>query len=69
MADDERTALLDGIEADLAGVEQALARLESGTYFVCEVCGAALATELLTADPGRARCASCPAPAAGPANA
>lgn len=61
MADDERTALLDGIEGDLAGVERALERLDAGTYFACEVCGAAMTLESLAADPVRSRCATCPA--------
>lgn len=67
MADDERTALLDGIEGDLAGVERALARLDSGTYFSCEVCAATLDDERLAADPAQARCPACaalPAPSA-----
>ena len=61
MAEEERTALLDGIEGDLAGVEQALARLDAGTYFLCEVCGAELAVDLMAAAPTRRRCAACPA--------
>jgi len=60
MADDDRSTLLDGIEADLAGVEQALARLDAGTYFTCEVCGAELTVALMTAEPTRTRCAACP---------
>lgn len=61
MADDERTVLLDGIEGDLAGVERALARLDAGTYFSCEVCGGELTVALMTAEPTRARCGACPA--------
>ncbi len=59
MADEERTAVLDGIEGDLAGVERALARLDSGAYFQCEVCGAPLDDALLAADPAGARCVTC----------
>jgi RNA polymerase-binding transcription factor DksA len=42
---------LDRIEADLAGVETALARLDDGTYWTCEVTGAEIPTERLAADP------------------
>jgi RNA polymerase-binding transcription factor DksA len=61
MADEDRTALLDGIEGDLAGVDRALARLETGTYFSCEVCGATLDDALLAVDPAQARCVACTA--------
>ena len=42
---------LDAIETDLADVEIALARLESGTYWTCEISGQALSDELLTQHP------------------
>lgn len=42
---------LDRIEADLAGVESALERLDAGTYWSDEVTGAPLPDELLIADP------------------
>lgn len=42
---------LDRIEADLAGVETALARLDDGTYWTCEVSGAEIPAERLAADP------------------
>jgi RNA polymerase-binding transcription factor DksA len=42
---------LDAIETDLADVEVALARLEAGTYWTCEVTGQALDDELLTVHP------------------
>lgn len=57
MADaDDRLARLEQIDADLEGVEQALARLDAGSYASCEVCGTVLADELLAADPVRRRC-------------
>ena len=57
MPDDaDRIALLASIDADLDGVEQALARLDEGTYATCEVCSAPLADEALTADPLGRRC-------------
>jgi RNA polymerase-binding transcription factor DksA len=42
---------LDAIEADLAGVEIALARLEDGSYWTCEVTGQPLPDGLLAANP------------------
>ena len=42
---------LDRIEADLAGVETALARLDDGTYWTCEVTGDEIPAERLAADP------------------
>ena len=42
---------LDAIETDLADVEIALARLDDGTYWTCEITGAPLSQELLLARP------------------
>jgi len=42
---------LDGVERDLADVEVALARLDSGTYWTDEVTGAELPADLLAAVP------------------
>jgi len=61
MADDDRTALFDGIEADLAGIDTALARLEAGSYFACETCAAELPADLLAAAPTATRCDTCAA--------
>ncbi len=44
------------IEHRLAGIERALERLEDGSYWHCEVCGASLPADLLEADPARSRC-------------
>lgn len=44
-------ALLDGIEAELADVELALARLGDGTYGRCESCGQVLSEDELEASP------------------
>src|SRR4051794_24276211 len=49
-------AALEQIEADLAGVDRALAALDAGTYGHCTACGEAIADELLAADPTRATC-------------
>ena len=42
---------LDRIEADLAGVDHALRRLDDGTYFTDEVTGEQLPSDLLERDP------------------
>jgi RNA polymerase-binding transcription factor DksA len=42
---------LDAIETDLADVEIALARLETGEYWTCEITGQPLGDELLAAKP------------------
>jgi RNA polymerase-binding transcription factor DksA len=42
---------LDAVLGDLDAVEQALERLDAGTYFTDEVTGAALPDDLLTYDP------------------
>ena len=42
---------LDRIETDLADVEVALARLEAGTYWTCEVTGQTLDDDVLAANP------------------
>ena len=61
MADDERNQLLDRIEGDLAGVDAALARLDAGTYFTCEACGAALTDQQVDESPLSRRCEACSA--------
>ncbi len=45
------------IETDLAAVDAALARLDAGTYGMCEVCSDALAEAVLEADPLARFCA------------
>jgi RNA polymerase-binding transcription factor DksA len=42
---------LNGIEADLAAVEVALERLDSGSYWTDEVTGADIPDAMLEADP------------------
>jgi RNA polymerase-binding transcription factor DksA len=42
---------LDDLAEDLAGIEQALERLEDGTYWTDELTGDVLPEELLEADP------------------
>ncbi|GAC1315533.1 MAG: hypothetical protein NVSMB16_12560 [Acidimicrobiales bacterium] len=43
--------LLEQIESDLRDVEEALERLEDGTYGTCEVCGKPIPDERLEANP------------------
>jgi RNA polymerase-binding transcription factor DksA len=42
---------LDQIEADLAGAESALERLDAGTYWTDEVTGEPIPDDVLTVDP------------------
>ncbi len=44
-------ALLDQVNADLGAVDDALRRLDDGTYGLCEVCGARLDPQILAANP------------------
>ena len=48
--------LVDRIEAELADVERALARLDEGTYGRCEVCDAPLGDAALEASPATRFC-------------
>lgn len=47
---------LDAIEAELADVERALARLDAGTYATCEVCADRLPESLLAERPAARYC-------------
>jgi RNA polymerase-binding transcription factor DksA len=60
--DRDRDRHLDQIEADLAGVELALSRLDAGTYFRCETCGAELPLDALAETPTLHRCPEHAAP-------
>jgi RNA polymerase-binding transcription factor DksA len=46
---------LDRIQSDLADVETALARLEAGTYWTCEITGAPIDDSVLAEQPTRRR--------------
>ncbi len=48
----------------IAEIEDALARIERGTYGRCEACGAAVARERLEAIPHARNCVACSAPRA-----
>jgi RNA polymerase-binding transcription factor DksA len=47
---------LAAMERELGDVERALQRLDEGSYGTCEVCGAALADDVLEAEPAALRC-------------
>jgi RNA polymerase-binding transcription factor DksA len=47
---------LDRVEAELAGVERALTRLDDATFGTCEHCQVRLDEELLAAEPLAPRC-------------
>ncbi|MEJ2869844.1 TraR/DksA C4-type zinc finger protein [Actinomycetospora sp. OC33-EN08] len=49
-------ALLDRSRADLAEIDAAFARLDAGTYGICEVCGRTIPGERLEARPAARRC-------------
>jgi RNA polymerase-binding transcription factor DksA len=50
-------ARLAHVESDLASVEQAMERLDAGTWGTCRHCGEALPQVTLEADPTAASCA------------
>lgn len=58
-ADIERNQLFDAIEHDLAGVRNAMERLDGGTYFTCATCDAPLADDALADQPTLSLCPNC----------
>jgi hypothetical protein len=66
VTDLDRARQLDAIEADLADVEHALARLEAGSYETCEVCAGVIEAEVLVVTPAARRCVTCATPAPAP---
>src|SRR6187200_3409475 len=53
------TALLTATRERIAEVDDALRRLDAGTYGVCEGCGRPIAEERLAARPFARRCIAC----------
>lgn len=53
------TALLAAARARVVALDEALARLEAGTYGVCARCGAPIGDERLAALPATRRCVGC----------
>lgn len=47
---------LDQVEAELDALDQALVRLDDGTYGVCEVCATRIDDDLLAEAPTASRC-------------
>ena len=64
----ERTEVLgvvDSLKAQLVNIDQALGKIEAGTYGICEDCGKAIPAARLEARPESVRCVECKAKAAG----
>jgi hypothetical protein len=49
-------AALNQVKGDLAAVDRTLAALDDGTYGTCEVCGVAIADDVLEASPVARSC-------------
>ena len=52
-------ALADAAREDLAEIQAALARLADGSYGTCQVCGARISPERLSARPAARTCVGC----------
>lgn len=57
--DDEAALQADAIEQRLAGVENALHRLDSGSYGQCRLCGEPIGAARLEALPAAEKCVKC----------
>jgi len=55
----ENRALIGQLEETLLAVEKALAKLDAGTYGVCESCGKAISEARLEAMPATRYCIDC----------
>ncbi len=55
----ERVGQAGVLTATLADVERALAKLDEGTYGICDRCGATISEERLEARPWTALCVAC----------
>jgi RNA polymerase-binding transcription factor DksA len=58
-ADEVLQGISDAARSELAGIDRALRRIESGDYFKCARCGGAIEASRLEAVPHTDRCASC----------
>jgi DnaK suppressor protein len=58
-------SLLDEARSRLAAVDQAEARLRTGTYGRCETCDGLIAPDRLAAHPTAVRCVACASESAG----
>ncbi|MCU1352030.1 MAG: regulatory protein DksA/TraR family [Acidimicrobiales bacterium] len=52
----ENASLAASLREQLADAETAMARIDDGTYGVCEVCGEAISEDRLEAMPAASRC-------------
>ena len=52
-------AMLEETRLQVDVLDKALARVEDGSYGVCEVCGQDIAPERLAARPAATRCITC----------
>jgi len=57
--DDVLRGLGDAARGELASINRALSRIESGSYLTCSACGADIDTRRLEAVPYTDRCAAC----------
>ncbi len=55
----ERTATLGVLENRLKDIDDALAKIENGTYGICEICGKPIETDRLQANPAARTCKAC----------
>lgn len=55
----QTAALLDQVEARLAALDRALARVAAGTYGTCAVCGRPVGADRLAARPDAETCVAC----------
>lgn len=53
------TALDEQGRREMAAIQDALARIDAGTYGICDTCGETISAERLTAMPMARRCISC----------
>ena len=55
----QRNAVLHDVEHELTDVERALARIDAGTYGICECCGQKISVGRLEARPTATLCIDC----------
>ena len=56
---EQTAALLERAREQLAQLDDALERVEQGTYGICETCGNPIPAERLDAQPATRKCVSC----------
>jgi RNA polymerase-binding protein DksA len=56
---EERSATLNVLEARLKDIQDALKKIEDGTYGICEVCGKPIEEDRLEANPAARTCKAC----------